>query len=215
MVIITNTILKKMKTTINTSNKLTQTESLIRRAVPEDAKVIAKHILLAMEDVVCQFIGEKSVEKATQFLVNLIGKKANQYSYENCWVMEIENAVVAVAVVYDGGKLQELREPVVKEIKSMFNRDFNPENETSTGEYYIDSVGVNPQQQCKGLGSKLFRFLIDEYVFKRNETLGLLVDKENPDAKKLYLKLGFEIVGDKILAGKNMEHLQIKTKKHK
>ena len=184
---------------------------IIKKAKPEDAKAIAAYLLLAMEDIVYQFIGEKSLEKATQFLLNLIGKKENQYSYENCWVMELENEVVAVAVVYDGGKLQELRAPVAQEIKSMFNRHFNPENETSAGEYYIDSIGVNPQQQGKGLGSKLLRFLIDEYVYKRRETLGLLVDKENPDAKKLYLKLGFEIVGEKTLAGKSMEHLQFRA----
>jgi ribosomal protein S18 acetylase RimI-like enzyme len=56
----------------------------------------------------------------------------------------------------------------------------------------------------------MFQFLIDEYVHKRDKTLGLLVDKDNPDAKKLYLKLGFEIVGEKTLVGKNMEHLQFK-----
>ena len=186
---------------------------IIRKAKPEDAKTIATYLLLAMKEIVYQFIGEKSHEKAKQLLVNLIIKKANQYSYENCWVIEIENEVVAVAIVYDGAKLQELREPVAKEIKSMFNRDFNPENETEAGEYYIDSIGVSPQQQGKGLGSKLFKFLIDEYVYKKNETLGLLVDKDNPNAKKLYLKLGFEIVGEKTLAGKKMEHLQFGKKK--
>ena len=184
----------------------------IRNAKPEDATTIATYLLLAMEEIVYQFIGEKSLKKATQFLVNLIGKKSNQYSYENCWVMEMENEVAAVALVYDGSKLQELRKPVAQEIKSMFNRDFNPENETEAGEYYLDSISVSPHQQGKGLGSKLFQFLIDEYVYKRNGTLGLLVDKENPNAKKLYLKLGFEIVGEKKLAGKSMEHLQFKNR---
>ena len=185
---------------------------IIRKAKPEDAKAIATYLMLAMEDIVYQFIGEKYHEKATQFLVNLINQEANQYSYENCWVIETENEVVAVAVVYDGGKLQELRKPVAQEIKSMFNRDFNPENETEAGEYYIDSIGVSPNQQGKGLGSKLFQFLINEYVYKRKGTLGLLVDKENPNAKKLYLKLGFEIVGEKTLAGKYMEHLQFRNR---
>ena len=181
----------------------------IRKAKPEDANAIATYILLAMEDIVYEFIGEKSHEKAIQFLINLISKKTNQYSYENCCVIEIEHEVAAVAVVYDGGKLQKLRMPVAQEIKSMFNRDFNPEDETEAGEYYIDSIGVNPLRQGKGLGSKLLQFLIDEYVVKRNGTLGLLVDKDNPNAKKLYLKLGFEPVGEKILVGKGMEHLQV------
>lgn len=184
----------------------------IRKATPEDTSEIATYLMLAMEDIVYGFIGENSKEKATQFLINLICKEANQYSYENCWIAEIENKIVAAAVMYDGAKLQELRNPVAKEIKFMFKKDFNPENETQTGEFYIDSFAVSPHLQGKGIGSKLFKFLIDEYVYKRHETLGLLVDKGNPNAKKLYLKLGFEIVGEKTLAGKEMEHLQFKNK---
>ena len=99
-------------------------------------------------------------------------------------------------------------------VKIMFNRNFSPENETQAGEFYIDCVGVHPGQQGKGVGSKLFDFLIDEYVHKRNKTLGLLVDKDNPSAKRLYLKLGFEVIGDKTLAGKTMEHLQLKNKNY-
>ena len=184
---------------------------LIRKANIEDAEIIATYILLAMEEILYQFIGEKSREKARQFLTNLIGKKNNQYSYENCWVMELNKEVAAVAVVYDGARLQILRAPVAQEIKAMFNKDFNPEDETEAGEVYIDSIAVSPQQQGQGLGAKLLQFLIDEYVIKRKETLGLLVDKENPNAKKLYLKLGFKMVGEKTLAGKRMEHLQLNS----
>ncbi|WP_205944012.1 GNAT family N-acetyltransferase [Pedobacter xixiisoli] len=95
-------------------------------------------------------------------------------------------------------------------MKSSFNSNFNPEDETEAGEYYIDCVGVNPSQQGKGIGSKIFKFLIDEYVHKQKETLGLLVNIDNPDAQKLYLKLGFEIVGEKTLVGKRLNHLQYK-----
>jgi len=181
---------------------------IIRKAQPEESKTIAPLIFLAMEDIVYQFIGEKSRDKAIQLLDSLIGEKGNQYSYEHCWVMESEGEIVAAAIVYDGGRLQELREPVAGKIKSMFNRPFQPEDETGAGEFYIDAVGVDPGQQGRGIGSKIFGFLIDEYVHKRNETLGLLVDKDNPKAKELYLKLGFEVVGEKRLAGKAMEHLR-------
>ncbi|WP_343531427.1 GNAT family N-acetyltransferase [Pedobacter sp.] len=185
---------------------------LIRNAKREESKIIANYIFLAMEEIAYQFIGEKSAEKALQFLSSLTEENGNQYSYENCWVVECENEIVAAALVYNGAKLHELREPVARKIKSMFKQDFNPEDETEAGEYYIDCVGVNPNQQGKGIGSKIFQFLIDEYVLQQNETLGLLVDQENPNAKRLYLKLGFEVVGEKTLAGKKLEHLQFKKR---
>lgn len=185
---------------------------LIRRAKREESKIIANYIFLAMEEIAYQFIGENSAEKALQFLQSLIEETNNQYSYENCWLVESENEIVAAALVYDGTKLYELREPVAQKIKLMFNRAFNPEDETEAGEYYIDCVGVNPNQQGKGIGSKIFQFLIDEYVYRRKETLGLLVDRDNPNAKRLYLKLGFEVVGEKTLVGRILEHLQFKKK---
>lgn len=185
---------------------------LIRKANKEESETITALIMLAMEDIVYNFIGEKSEGKARCFLNSLTEETGNQYSYENCWIAESGGEIVGTAVVYDGARLNELREPVGAKVKSMFNREFNPEDETQAGEYYIDCVGVNPDQQGKGIGTKIFRFLIDEYVEKRNETLGLLVDNDNPDAKKLYLKLGFEVVGEKTLTGKQMEHLQFKKK---
>lgn len=182
----------------------------IRKATRDDSKAITDHIILAMEEIIYHFIGENSHEKAILFLNNLVQERENQYSFENCWVAEIENKIVAAAIVYNGAKLNELRKPVERKIKEIFNRNFSPEDETGNGEYYIDCIGVNPNQQGKGIGSKILNFLIDEYVFKKKTTLGLLVDQENPNAKKLYLKSGFEIVGQKTLAGKKLYHLQIK-----
>src|SRR5690606_1465950 len=144
-------------------------------------------------------------------LDSLVRMKANQYSYENCWVAVADEEIVAAAVVYDGGRLAELLVPVADQIREMFERDFNPENETQAGEYYIDCVGVHPDRQGEGIGSKLFKFLIDSYVHERKQTLGLLVDKDNPKAKNLYLKLGFDLGGEKALAGKKLEHMQYRA----
>ena len=40
--------------------------------------------------------------------------------------------------------------------------------------------------------------------------VGLLVDKGNPDAERLYLRHGFEYVGDNTWGGHPMKHLQYK-----
>lgn len=182
---------------------------IIRKAIREDSEAIAMHILLAMEEIVYKFIGENDYTKAKELLVYLVKEVDNQYGYQHCWVGELEGEIVAAAVVYDGAKLADLRAPVAQYIRSRFGRDFNPEEETEAGEYYIDSLGVSPGRQGKGIGSAMLRFLIGEYVGRQQQTLGLLVDKENPDAKKLYLKLGFRVVGERMLVGKPMEHLQI------
>ena len=122
---------------------------------------------------------------------------------------EINSEVVAAVNLYDGARLEELRQPVIEHIRREFSQDFKPEDETQVGEHYIDSLGVNTSHRGKGVGSKVLQFLIDEYANKQGKTLGLLVDEENPNARRLYLKMGFKTTGLKFLFGKCMEHLQI------
>lgn len=182
----------------------------IRKARVEDSALIAIHLLLAMEDIVYGFIGKKDSKKAHEFLLYFTGREGNQYSYQNCLVMEDGGQIIAAVNVYDGAQLSELRAPVAQYIKTYYNAGFDPEDETQAGEFYIDSIGVSPDQQLKGVGSKILNHLIDDYVHQQQQTLGLLVEEENTNALKLYLKLGFRPVGRKILVGKPMQHLQLK-----
>lgn len=182
----------------------------IRKARLEDAEIIATYLLLAMEEIVYKLIGKKDLKKAREFMLHFVKQNNNQYSYQNCWVLEDNLKVVGAINVYDGALLRELRQPVVEYIKTELKNNFVYEDETQAGEYYIDSLGVNPNQQGKGVGTKLLKFVIDEHGQTHRQPLGLLVDKDNPRAKELYLKLGFKTIGEKTLFGKNMEHLQIK-----
>ncbi len=183
---------------------------IIRKAKQTDSKFIAQLLLLAMEDIVFEFIGEKDRQKAFDFMHHFAQRENNQYSYQNCWVLETDE-VIGVANIYEGGKLKELRKPIEAYIYENHGKEFFPEDETQTGEFYIDSFGVSPKHQGKGIGARILQFLIDEYVVKNEQTIGLLVDEDNPHAKRLYLKLGFQSVGEKVLVGKKMEHLQIKS----
>lgn len=182
---------------------------IIRRAVLTDSEDIASCLLLAMEEIIWKLIGEEDREKAFAFMRYFVEKENNQYSWQNCWVVEEERSIVAAVNVYNGAQLHELRQPVIDYIKKTFNRYVTPEDETGPGEYYIDSLGVHPEHRCKGIGTRLLQFLLDEYVTRRRQTLGLLVDDGNLAAKRLYRKLSFKTSGRKVLLGKHLEHLQI------
>ena len=186
---------------------------IIRKATLGDAEFIAAYLLLAMKDIVYKVIGKNNPHEAREFMLHFIKKENNQYSFQNCWVAENENKVVAAINLYDGAKLHELRQPVLDYISLLYQRDLRPEDETQPGEYYIDTFGVSPNEQGKGIGTTVLRFIIDEYVNKQGCTLGLLVNIDNPDAGRFYLKLGFTSVGKKMLLGNKMEHLQIKGRK--
>lgn len=182
---------------------------LIRKAISSDAPVIAEYLFKAMEEIIYHYAGRGKVEESKMLLAKLAAQPANQYSYEFTFVAELEGAIVGSANIYDGAWLYGLREPVKALIEATSGRSFSADDETGHGEWYLDCIAVSSALQGRGVGSALLDFLIDIYVRKRNETIGLLVDKGNPDAKRLYLRKGFKVVGEKAFGGKQMEHLQV------
>jgi len=182
---------------------------IIRKANIGDTEMITTFLLLAMGDIVYQFIGRKNDEQAKAFMLHFVKGRNNQYAYENCWVVESEDEVIAAACCYEGRMLHQLRQPILDYVKNEYQRELVLEDETQEGEVYLDCLGVAPSQQGKGIGSKLLQFLINHYLLKQNRPIGLLVDPNRPAAKRLYLRMGFKLMGQKRFADKNMEHLQI------
>lgn len=183
---------------------------LIRKAIPSDASSIAEYLFKAMEEIIYHYAGSDKVEESKLMLARLAAQPANQYSYEFTWVIEDDGVIVGSANIYEGARLHELREPVKTLTEATSGKTFSPEDETGPGEWYLDCIGVSTQMQGKGIGSQLLDFLIDHHVKQNGQTIGLLVDKGNPDAKRLYLRKNFRVVGQKAFGGKQMEHLQIR-----
>ena len=183
---------------------------LIRKATIEDSYQIAQYLLMAMEDIVYEFIKKKDYNEAFNFLYHFVKLKNNQYSYQNCVVAEDDGEIIAAVNIYDGAKLEELRSPIIAYLQENFGLDYMPESETESGEYYIDTIAVSPRFRRKNIGTKLLQYLINKYVINQKLTLGLLVEEDNLVAKNLYLKLGFKKVAEKSLVGNILNHLQIK-----
>lgn len=185
--------------------------SIVRKATKADSEAMATCLLLAMEEIVFAFIGEGNKVKAAAFMNYFTIREDNQYSFQNGWVVEENGKVVAAANVYNGADLYRLRQPVLDYIRKYHHRNLQPEYETGVGEFYLDTLGVLPEYRGKGIGSRLLQFLLDEYVHRQQQTLGLLVEDTNPSAKRLYLRLGFVPAGERMLLGKKMLHLQAKA----
>jgi ribosomal protein S18 acetylase RimI-like enzyme len=183
-------------------------DMIIRAAKKEEAQQIAQLMNLAMLEITYQFIGEEDLAKADAFLAYFIARENNQYSYENIFVAEEDGDLLGQISLYDGAKLKALRQPIWDKIKADRNVDYCSEDETKAGEIYLDTLAVSPLAQGKGIGKLLLQFVIEEFVDKQNRVLGLLVDKDNPHAKRLYEKVGFEVVNEIHIFGKEMEHMQ-------
>lgn len=181
----------------------------IRKAAPDDARAIARLMMMAMGEIVYAFIGERDASKGERFLADLVGRPENQYSYENAWTMvDDKGAIAACAVVYDGAHLDRLKEPVMAVLEERYGRLPDAAPETGAGELYIDTLAVDPAYRGQGLGSRLLSFLLDEWTEGKGRTFGLLVDRSNPGARRLYERLGFVVVGHTPFMGQDHDHMQ-------
>lgn len=185
----------------------------ISPAKAEHAPLIGEAILMAIGDEITDHLAGESHSRGDvlRLFSDLARRTDSQYSFLNTLVAVTDNDKVAGLIVsYDGTDLHRLRESFFVEAKKAIGLDLNgktPQDETSSDEYYLDTIAVFPEYRNKGIATKLI-----EAATERAKTIGkpagLLVDKSNKRARKLYDSLGFRKVGERPFAGQIMDHLQ-------
>jgi ribosomal protein S18 acetylase RimI-like enzyme len=181
----------------------------IRVAEEKDALFVAPLLVQAMDHLSRFFTSNAGTAEEIKLFETFFQQKGNQYSFENTIVCEIDGKVLGSSNGYDGGKLRELREPFFSFIKAKYHVQFpDTDDETEPGEFYIDCISVFPEEQGKGIGSQLLMAMIDKGRQLNFKKIGLIVDLNNQDAKRLYTKVGFKSVKYRSFMGVNYEHLQ-------
>lgn len=183
----------------------------IRDAKPEDAEAIASFIMNAMSEDCCAFFygQDHTAEEFHRFMTSLVKVENSQYSYRNTIVAADKEKVVGALVSYDGAHLHELRTAFIDGMKSVFGKDFSQiDDETATGELYLDSLAVNPDYRKRGIASRLLLASAEKARRLGIPRVGLLVDQSNPSAEHLYRSVGFHYVEDAVWGGHKMRHLQ-------
>ena len=177
----------------------------VREAREEDAPIVAMAVALAIgeEGALHDYCGENYLAVLTK-----IARTENtQYSWRFAFVAEVNGEAAGAVVGYNGARLQELREGTFSVLRSEVGRTPNIDDETSAGEYYLDSVAVIPKFRGRGIGATLINAFCEKAFAEGAERVGLIVEEDN-NAKKLYLSQGFTKVGEQLFFGHRMHHLQ-------
>ena len=178
----------------------------IRAGRIDDANIIAHAIAMAIGNTSTmeRYCGENYLE----VLEEIARLDDSQYSYKNAFVAEVNGQAVGAIIAYDGALLYPLREKTLSVIHK-YNPSFKIiDDETQTGEYYLDSIGILPNYRGMGIGRSLL-LALQEYLAKTNHScIGLLVDYDNAQAERLYQSVGFKRIGTKLFIGHEMWHMQ-------
>lgn len=183
----------------------------IRQGKPTDAAAISRLIIQAMTEECCaHFYGPgHTIGDFQQLMERLVAREDSQYSYANTLCAASETGlVVGIAVTYDGARLHTLRNAFVSEALKAFGTDHSGmDDETQGGELYLDSLAVLPGHQGQGIATRLIQASAAKALRLGIGTLGLLVDKGNPRAERLYTRCGFRYANDSRWGGHEMKHL--------
>ena len=176
-----------------------------RPANREDASLIADVIALAFGDECVKTLCGDDYKKV---LEEIARSEDAQYSYRNVIVAEVDGKPAGAVCGYDGDDIIKLRQRTLELIKKYTGNDAYIEEESSGGEFYIDSLAVLPEYRGKGLGRELLVAMRNHAFENGHQIVGLIVDENNPKAEALYNKLGFKRYNSMMLLGHKMWHLQ-------
>jgi len=139
----------------------------IGEATQNDVTFVATILLLANE----KRLSARKGWRAERFLKNVTASTQNEVNGKvansTTYVIEYDNVQV--------GRLRLLQ----------------PDNEL-----HIAGIQIHPKHQRKGIGSQVILTMMKK-AKEENLPLTLEIEKDNPDAKRLYIKLGFEFVEDR------------------
>jgi ribosomal protein S18 acetylase RimI-like enzyme len=181
-------------------------EIKIRPAKRSDSVAIARAVAMAIgdEEALRAYCGDNYLDVLTE----VAEQRATQYSWQYALIAEVDGVTAGAIVGYDGAKLAQLREGTFITLRKRTGRVPQIADETEDGEYYLDSVGVEPQYRGLGVGRALISAFCSKIFAEGYSRVGLIVDCNNPQAEKLYSSLGFKRVGSRIFFGHQMWHLQ-------
>jgi len=125
-------------------------------------------------------------------------------------VAEADGQVVGVAFGYPSDNEDAVNQVLYDLSKNCaeFDQPLISDSETNSNEWYLDSIAVDPEYQGMGIGSKLLNAVPEMAQNDGESVIGLNVDFENPNAKKLYERKGFKDVGVQMIGDHQYYHMQ-------
>lgn len=176
----------------------------------DQAAEIARLIMTAMTDDCClYFCGDGfGLNDFHKMMTMLVERENSQYSYRNTLVAMDGDKVIGISVSYDGARLHELRRAFIEAAKKYIGKDHSGmDDETQSGELYLDSLAVLPEYRRQGIARKLLKGTKERANRLGLPCVGLLVDKDNPIGEALYTSIGFRYINDNQWGGHPMKHL--------
>lgn len=141
-----------------TWEEIVSQELKFRLAEKNDSRKAADLIHLAIQDIAERLTGQKKPENIRETLAFFFRENNNRISFQNSIVADVLDEVVGIVIAYPGDDANVLDEPILNRLrKKHSNAVIYFDKEAEAGDYYIDTVCVEPKFQGYGIGTTLIK----------------------------------------------------------
>ncbi len=174
-----------------------------RKCVPEDVQDVVP-LIYSSGPAAFSFVFTNKTKSATDFLEYAFRQKGGEFSYDNHYVLLLDDQIVGAGSVFDSKRAKGFATSdgfnIIKfyglQSLAVLRNGLRTEKVIQipkTNEISIAHLGIKPELRGQGLGTQLIDFLMKESHAGQDEVFVLDVSEENPKAKSLYEKLGFKV----------------------
>ncbi len=176
----------------------------LRPARPADAEIAATLIAETMGGYGVMTMGLGSLHREVTILVDWFSRAGNRFSYEYCWLAEIDQKVVGLLLTLPGDKLGQLERSLAKGILNYYSifevaqllwrlMVIGRSDEAEPNEYILSHLAVSEPYRKQGIAGKLIQKAEELAIKNGFSRLVLEVELDNLPAQALYRKHGFEL----------------------
>jgi len=188
---------------------------MIRKARKEDCPELYDLIHEIFVDMELPLLDLLDPDVLKSAIVRAMQQDVYRFSYRNGLVYEENGKILGCCFGYTGAS-----EPIIdgalrtafEEMHVTVPRLF-PDSETFAGEWYLDSIVTKQSARGMGVAYQLLQALPTVATAAGETVIGLNCEKDNLQAKKLYEKVGFRTISERILSGHVYDHMQWEIQK--
>ena len=167
---------------------MTENDINIRKATEKDVETVARTVLTALDMDLSEL----------DWVAESCADPDSMYSWNKAMIAEKDGRPIGCLISYKGDDYLRLREYTWSRLWKGVDPDTIRKSaiETYPGEYYLDSLSVEPEYRGEGLGKTLMRAAMEHGKDLGYKKFALLVSVDKPRLKDYYASLGFREAGD-------------------
>jgi len=169
------------------------TDRVIRKATPADARLLATLVDMAGEGIPAFLWGQQAASGQAPLEIGMqrAARAEGGFSHKNAWIAEKARQATGMLLgyaqpdPYETGPLDVLP-PVVRPLVEL--------EALSPGSWYVNAIAVLPDHRGAGIGSRLMALAQTMAGRSGCQEMSLIVAEQNHDAVALYRRLGYSEV---------------------